>query len=144
MAKIKEIVDNARTIATANANINGFVYGFREDFNAQRDNSNFPMLMFQKFINGNSIVNYKKDQLKPQRWNVVLFMTHNRLQTENIEEKQELMQDYIEEFLEAFLDTSNYFIDGDIAISYFERFESDNHCGVRYEFTLATQECFGN
>lgn len=145
MTKIKEIVDRADSVATANVNINGFVYGFREDFNAQRDPSKFPLLMFQKFIDGNNILEWKKGQGKEQRWRVVLFMAWKRKQDENIEEKQQEMQDYIEEFMESFIDRSQaYFVDGDVQISYFERFDNNNDVGVRYEFTLRTVECFGN
>ena len=144
MAKIKEIVDNASTIAGSQGGIGSFLYGFREDFNSKRQTAEYPMLMFQKFINSNSIINYTSANIKHQRWSIVLFMTAKYTQGDIYEQIQETMQDEMEEFLETFLLTDNYNIDGDVAISYFYQFDNHNNCGVRYEFTLATQECFGN
>jgi hypothetical protein len=144
MATIKEIRDNASSIATANPNINGFLFGFQEDFNNQRSTLSYPLLMFQKFTSGNSMVNYKKEQAKDQRWQVVLFMSHKLVAGEDIEEKQEEMQAYMEEFLEAFLSTNGYHLASDVAPQYYERFMNNADVGVRYEFTLATQDCFGN
>ena len=143
MATIKEIRDTASSIATANVNIADFIFGFQEDFNAKRDKV-YPMLLFQKFTLGNNLINYKKGQLKDQRWQIVLFMSHNLVAGEDIAEKQTLMQSHMEEFVESFLDTTGFHIASDIVTQYYERFMNNSDVGVRYEFTLATQDCFGN
>ena len=143
MAKIKEIVDNARTLATAQGNIASFLYGYREDFNEQRDPTAFPLLMLQKFIDGNSIDEWKVGQGKNQTWNVTLFMVDSYAQGDNIEAIQETMQDTIEEFMESFV-ASYQSRTVSVAISYIDRFDDDNRCGVRYQFNIIQNECFGN
>ncbi len=143
MATIKDIQDTADSIATANVNIADFIYGFQEDFNSKRDKV-YPLLLFQKFTLGNSMIDYKKGQVKDQRFQVVLFMTHKHLAADDVTEKQEEMQSIMEEFVESFLDTTGFHLASEIAVQYFERFMNNDHDGVRYEFTLATQDCFGN
>ena len=143
MATIKEIRDTASSIATANVNIADFIFGFQEDFNAKRDKV-YPLLLFQKFTLGNSLNDYKPTQVKDQRYQVVLFMSHNFVAGEDIEEKQDLMQSHMEEFMESFLDTNGFNLASNIATRPYEKFMNNSDVGMRYEFTLATQDCFGN
>lgn len=139
---IKELDTRIELYATNSGYIQKYFYGFREDYNSQRDRNNYPLLMF-RVMDSNPIesVTWKGTEGAWHRCTCVAYLM--KLYDQNdLDTISQIHTDIDAEMNLLFDDVhgSDYrIIKG--KTTYYDRFENSKLAGASYDFTVDLWLC---